>query len=168
MEGVIGLRLDPEALAHTPELRDDLLALNNRSAVETSWLEPERFGHMVASAFTALHVPDARALRITFDQSADYDSPNFLWFRDRFARFVYIDRIVVDEAARGLGMARKLYVQLFGLARAVGHDMIACEVNSQPPNPGSDAFHAAMGFVEAGSASPAPGKTVRYLTKALG
>ncbi|MBA4767787.1 MAG: GNAT family N-acetyltransferase [Porphyrobacter sp.] len=123
---------------------------------------------MLASAFAALHVPDARALLITFDQSADYDSPNFLWFRDRFARFVYIDRIVVDEAARGLGMARKLYVQLFGLARAVGHDMIACEVNSQPPNPGSDAFHAAMGFVEAGSASPAPGKTVRYLTKALG
>lgn len=168
MEGVIGLRLDPEALADTPGLRDDLLSLNNRSAVETSWLEPERFGHMLASAFAALHVPDARALLITFDESADYDSPNFLWFRDRFARFVYIDRIVVDEAARGLGMARKLYGQLFDLARAAGHDMAACEVNSQPPNPGSDAFHAAIGFVEAGSASPAPGKTVRYLTKALG
>ena len=163
-----GLRLDRAALDSDPALRDGLLALNNRSAVETSWLEPQRFGHMVAGSFAALHIPDARALLLTFDQSADYDSPNFLWFRDRFARFVYIDRIVVDAEARGAGLARKLYGQLFDLARAAGHDMIACEVNSQPPNPGSDAFHAAMGFVEAGSASPAPGKTVRYLTKALG
>lgn len=165
---MIGLPLDPEALESDPDLLAGLLALNNRSAVETSWLEPDRFGHMVAGAFAALHVPGARALLVTFDQSADYASPNFLWFRDRFARFVYIDRIVVDESARGLGLARKLYEQLFDLARAAGHDLIACEVNSQPPNPGSDAFHAAMGFVEAGSASPAPGKTVRYLTKALG
>lgn len=165
---MIGFTLDRAALDSDPGLRGRLLALNNRSAVETSWLEPERFGHMVAHAFAALHVPDARALLITFDQSADYDSPNFLWFRARFARFVYIDRIVVDAEARGLGLARKLYEQLFDLARAVGHDLVACEVNSQPPNPGSDAFHAAMGFVEAGSASPAPGKTVRYLTKALG
>ena len=165
---MIGLRLDPEALARTPGLRGRLLALNNRSAVETSYLEPARFAQMVAGAFAALHVPDAKALLVTFDQSADYDSPNFLWFRHRFARFVYIDRIVVDETARGRGLARKLYAQLFDLARAGGHDLVACEVNSQPPNPGSDAFHAAMGFSEAGSASLAPGKTVRYLTKALG
>jgi hypothetical protein len=165
---VTGLRLDPAALASDPVLRDGLLALNNRSAVETSFLEPLRFEQMVAGAFAALHVPDAKALLVTFDQSANYDSPNFLWFQSRFARFVYIDRIVVDEGARGLGLARQLYAQLFDLARAAGHDLVACEVNSQPPNPGSDAFHAAMGFVEAGSASPAPGKTVRYLTKTLG
>jgi len=165
---VTGLRLDRAALDSDPALREGLLALNNRSAVETSFLDPARFEHMVAGAFAALHVPDARALLLTFDQSADYDSPNFLWFRERFARFVYVDRIVVDASARGAGLARKLYEQLFDLARAAGHDLIACEVNSQPPNPGSDAFHAAMGFVEAGSASPAPGKTVRYLTRALG
>jgi len=67
----------------------------------------------------------------------------------------------IDEGARGLGLARKLYEELFDLVRSAGHVVIACEVNSQPPNPGSDAFHAAMGFVEAGTASPAPGKTVR-------
>lgn len=168
MGSATGLRLDRAELASDPALRGRLLALNNRSAIETSFLEADRVEHMVAGAFAALHVPDARALLITFDQSADYDSPNFLWFRERFARFVYIDRIVVDEAARGAGLAGKLYGQLFDLARAAGHDLIACEVNSQPPNPGSDAFHAAMGFIEAGVASLAPGKTVRYLTRALG
>lgn len=165
---MIGLRLDREALDNHPDLREGLLALNNRSAVETSWLEPARFDHMVACAFAALHVPDSKALLITFDQRADYDSPNFLWFRERFGRFVYIDRIVVDLQARGLGLARKIYEQLFDLARVAGHDRVACEVNSQPPNPGSDAFHAAMGFVEAGSADLTQEKSVRYLVRPLG
>jgi hypothetical protein len=165
---MIGLALDPEALDRDPGLRDGLLALNNRNAVETSWLEPDRFAHMVTSAFAALHVPEARALLLTFDRDADYDSPNFLWFRDRFARFVYVDRIVVAQEARGLGLARQLYGQLFDLALAAGHDLVTCEVNSAPPNPGSDAFHAAMGFVEAGGADLASGKSVRYLTRPLG
>ena len=164
---MIGLTLDPQAFASTPGLRDDLLALNNRSAVETSWLEPARFEHMVASAFAALHVPEAKALLLTFDQSADYDSPNFLWFRERLERFAYIDRIVVGEQARGLGLARQLYEQLFDLALEAGHSLVTCEVNSTPPNPGSDAFHAAMGFVEAGSVALTPGKSVRYLTRRL-
>ena len=36
-----------------------------------------------------------------------------------------------------------------------------------PPNPGSDAFHAALGFVEAGQAEHPDGKVVRYLCKPL-
>lgn len=163
-----GLTLAPEGLHRTPGLLDGLLALNNRSAAETSFLDPARFEHMVAEAFAALHVPDAQALLITFDEQADYDSPNFCWFTDRHERFVYIDRIIVDERARGQGLARGLYGQLFDLARAAGHSVVACEVNTVPPNPGSDAFHASLGFVEAGRAALNPGKTVRYLTRALG
>lgn len=164
---MIGQKLDPTDFDRVSGLCEGLLALNNRSATQTSWLEPAPFARMVANAFAALHVPEAWALLITFDQSAAYDSPNFLWFRDRLERFVYVDRIVVDEKARGLGLARQLYVQLFDLAREAGHRVVACEVNSVPPNPGSDAFHAAMGFVEAGHATLTPGKSVRYLAKAL-
>lgn len=163
-----GLTLAPEGLHRTTGLLDGLLALNNRSAAETSFLDPARLEHMVAEAFAALHVPDAQALLIAFDERADYDSPNFRWFKDRLERFVYIDRIVVDERARGRGLARGLYGQLFDLARAAGHTVVACEVNAMPPNPGSDAFHASLGFVEAGNAALNPGKAVRYLTRALG
>jgi predicted GNAT superfamily acetyltransferase len=39
-------------------------------------------------------------------------------------------------------------------------------VNSQPPNPISDAFHAAQGFTEVGTAVIEGGaKTVRYLLR---
>jgi len=145
-----------------------LLALNNEHARELSYLEPERLQHLVAQALLARRIGHLDAFLLAFDQAADYDSPNFLWFRSRYSRFVYIDRIVVASHARGRGHARKLYGDLFEHAAAVGHDRVVCEVNSQPPNPGSDAFHATMGFVEVGSANVYGGsRTVRYLSKAL-
>jgi predicted GNAT superfamily acetyltransferase len=45
--------------------------------------------------------------------------------------------------------------------------MICCEVNLDPPNPASDAFHASLGFHEIGSAAMSNGKVVRYLTKVI-
>jgi uncharacterized protein len=41
-------------------------------------------------------------------------------------------------------------------------------VNSDPPNPASDAFHAALGFEVVGEAAIHDGaKTVRYLARRL-
>src|SRR4051812_24182944 len=135
-----------------------LLALNNDHAVELSWLEPERLAHLVGEAFVARRVGVADALPLTFDQAADYDSPNFLWFRERYRAFVYVDRVVVADSARGRGLARRLYDDLFAAARAAGHERIVCEVNSDPPNPASDAFHAALGFAPVGTAEIHGGK----------
>jgi predicted GNAT superfamily acetyltransferase len=145
-----------------------LLALNNAHAVELSWLEPDRLWHLVAEAFVAKRIGDADALLLAFDQDADYDSPNFLWFRSRYRRFVYVDRIVVASHARGRGHARRLYVDLFEQALQTGHDRVVCEVNSNPPNPASDAFHADLGFTEVGRGSLDGGrKTVSYLARQL-
>jgi uncharacterized protein len=145
-----------------------LLALNNAHAAELSRLEPEGLVRMVAQAFLARRVGKADALLLAFDQDADYDSPNFLWFRSFTPRFVYVDRIVVAAHAQGRGLARRLYLALFEAALAAGHDLVVCEVNSDPPNPGSDAFHARLGFVEVGAGAIHGGaKTVRYLARRL-
>lgn len=145
-----------------------LLALNNAHAVELSWLEPARLANLVAEAFLARRVGVADALLLTFDQDADYDSPNFLWFRARYPSFVYVDRVVVADSARGRGLAKALYDDLFAAAKAAGHERIVCEVNSDPPNPASDAFHAALGFVPVGTAEIHGGKkTVTYLERRL-
>ena len=144
-----------------------LLALNNAHAEELFWLEPGRLQHLVAQAFLVQRIGNIDAL-LAFDQDADYDSPNFLWFRARYPRFVYVDRIVVAESARGRGCARRLYQNLFEHAENAGYDRVVCEVNSRPPNPASDAFHAALGFIEVGTASIHEGsKTVRYLSRPL-
>ena len=144
-------------------LADALLALNNAHAVELSLLDAASLERMVGEAFAARRVGQADALLITFDQDAAYDSPNFLWFQDRFERFVYVDRVVTAAAARGRGLAGSLYRDLIDQARAAGHQLIVCEVNSDPPNPGSDAFHAKFGFEPVGEAALPNGKTVRYL-----
>ena len=145
-----------------------LLALNNAHAVELSWLAQGRLVHLVAEAFLARRIGIADGLLLAFDQDADYDSPNFLWFRARYRRFVYVDRIVVAPAARGHGLGRHLYRDLFAHAARAGHERVTCEVNAVPPNPASDAFHAAFGFAEVG-AGPIHGgsKTVRYLARPL-
>jgi predicted GNAT superfamily acetyltransferase len=155
-------------LAGATGLGEKLLALNNSHARALSWLEAERLCHLVAQAFFAGRVGEADGLLIAFDQDADYDSPNFLWFRSRLARFVYVDRIAVAPEARGRGIARGLYHQLFNHAAQRGHDRIVCEINSSPPNPASDAFHAALGFTQMGSGTIFGGqKTVRYLERRL-
>jgi predicted GNAT superfamily acetyltransferase len=145
-----------------------LLALNNAHAQELSWLEPDRLQHLVREAFYARRIGDLDAFLIAFDQDARYDSPNFLWFRERYPRFVYIDRIVTAAQARGRGLAQRLYFELFEQAARAGHERVVCEINLSPPNPGSDAFHAALGFTEVGSAAIHGGaKTVRYLARTL-
>ena len=89
-----------------------VLALNNAHAKELSWLEAERLQYLVGHAFLARRVGMLDAFLLAFDQGAPYDSPNFLWFRARYPRFVYIDRVAVATSARGRGLARTLYRDL--------------------------------------------------------
>ena len=143
-----------------------VLALNNEHAAELSWLEPERLSYLLGQSFYARRIGSLEAFIMTFDQDAGYDSPNFLWFHARYPRFVYVDRVVVDAVARGYGHARRLYEDLFDRAARAGHDIVTCEVNAEPPNPASDAFHAKLGFREVGGAAIHGGaKTVRYFAR---
>lgn len=152
----------------TPDRMGRLLALNNAHAAELSLLDADRLGALLGQAFWTARVGDVNAFMLTLDQGAQYDSPNHRWFRDRFPHFVYVDRVVVAPAARGRGLARALYAGVTQAAAAAGHTMVAAEVNQDPPNPASDALHAALGFREAGSAIIHGGaKTVRYLVRDL-
>jgi predicted GNAT superfamily acetyltransferase len=165
---MISAQGDMDELLRPLEPSPALLALNNAHAVELSWLEPERFAHMVAMAFLARQVGEDDGFLLTFDQDAAYDSPNFLWLKARYERFVYVDRVVVAGHARGRGLAGQFYKALFEAAAKAGHTRIVCEVNSDPPNLASDAFHEKLGFEPIGEASLDGGKkTVRYLMRTV-
>jgi predicted GNAT superfamily acetyltransferase len=162
------LTIAPSDVETTATIGPSLLALNNAHARDLSWLEPDRFFGLVGQAFLARRIGRADAFLLGFDQDADYDSPNFLWFRARYERFVYVDRIVVAPWARGRGHARRLYADLFRHAALAGHERIVCEINADPPNVASDELHARQGFVVVGSAKlPDSGKTVRYFSRRL-
>lgn len=146
-----------------------ILALNAAHERETSPLDHAALTTLLTTArHVGLRDRGAAAFLIALDQDAEYASVNFQWFQARYPRFLYVDRIIVAASARGRGLARSLYEDLFEAARAIGHDAIGCEVNMAPPNPASDAFHAKLGFQEVGSAEIAGGaKTVRYLLKSV-
>ena len=151
----------------TPDLIPALHRLNQDHAVELSSLTQDKLEQLISLAAYAQCCDDG-AFLLAFDQDADYDSPNFLWFRERYPRFFYVDRIVVSPLRRGEGLARFLYDDLFKRARKAGQTHIVAEVNTDPPNPGSDAFHAAMDFETVGEARLEDrGKSVRYISCTL-
>jgi hypothetical protein len=146
-----------------------ILALNRAHVAETSALEALQLRSLLAQAFhVGLRDGGREAFLIAFDQDAVYSSPNFQWFKSRHERFVYIDRVIVAPSQRARGLARSLYEELIAAAARTGHVLIGCEVNVEPPNPASDAFHAALGFSEVGRAIlPGGTKRVRYLAREI-
>ena len=81
---------------------------------------------------------------------AAYASENYRFFDARSSDFLYVDRIVIDDPQRGAGIGRALYEAVFELARKEALREVTCEVNLDPPNPGSLAFHARLGFERIG------------------
>ncbi len=85
---------------------------------------------------------------------ATYASPNYRFFQSRLdagdaaGPFRYVDRIAVDPSTQGRGVGRALYDAAFQRAASAGAVEVTCEVNLEPPNPDSQAFHDRMGFTE--------------------
>lgn len=156
----------PAVLPLGADLIPAALTLNNAHAVELSLLDAARLAQLTEAAWLVGAVGRLDAFILAFDQSSPYDGTNFGWFRARYPRFAYVDRVVVAQHARGRGLARLLYEAVFAKARAEGLPLVTCEVNLAPPNPASDAFHATMGFVPVGSAGLGA-KTVRYFARTL-
>lgn len=77
---------------------------------------------------------------------SSYPSLNYAWFEQTFDSHLYIDRIAVAPNGRGQGVGRALYRDAMEIARAAGEARLTAEINEQPPNPESMAFHRAMGF----------------------
>ena len=146
-----------------------VLLLNNASAKETSVLDEAGLKALLNMAFYARGVDHgATAFLIALEHNAPYVNQNFRWFQSSRASFVYIDRIIVSSSARGQGIAKLLYEDLMAAAKRGGHDRLVCEVNIEPPNPISEAFHRAMGFHAIGQATIHNGaKTVCYFEKML-
>ena len=80
----------------------------------------------------------------------EYDIACYKWFCERYSKFLYVDRIVIDERFRNRGLAWRLYRSVFDRARELGIDTVAAAVTSMPYNGESMVFHKGMGFNEVG------------------
>lgn len=131
-----------------------VLALNQESVHFLSPLTPERLDalHGQAAYHRVVEVDGAVvAFLLAFREGAEYDSPNFVWFVERYPRFLYIDRIVIAPSQRGAGLGVLLYEDIAAFAAQAGVPWLTCEFDIEPPNPVSMRFHQRMGFREVGT-----------------
>ena len=130
-----------------------LLALNNASVPDVGELSLHKARwlaeHCILPGLATLDDQVAGMVVVLSDNSG-YDSDFYRWFTDRYANFLYIDRIVVTPWARGRGVAKGLYQAIEQTAREHGMAIVA-DVYSEPPNTPSLNLHRLMGFEEIGS-----------------
>ncbi|MEP1140185.1 MAG: GNAT family N-acetyltransferase [Balneola sp.] len=102
----------------------------------------------IASKFLVLEYGNEIAgFIITIREGKKYDSLNYQFFVNHYEKFEYVDRVVIKKEFQGKGFGKRLYEYLFETTET---DIITCEVNILPENPGSMAFHKKMGFQDKG------------------
>ena len=143
-------------------------ALNQANGEALSFMDLSAFQAMLDRARYARILTPEAAFLLAYDQAPTADSPNFNWFATHRPGALYIDRVAVAPHARRQGAARTLYEDLFREAASLGFKEIGCEINTDPPNPGSVKFHAALGFEQVGEARlEGRGKTVGYWVRGV-
>jgi uncharacterized protein len=154
---------------HEHEL-DSVLALNNAAGETILPLDAAKvreFFDQAAYFRVAETEGHLAGFLIGLREEAAYGSANFLWFRERYPEFLYIDRIVVARPYRGLGLGRIFYADVTSFAE-VRVPLLACEVFLEPRDDVSVLFHGTSGFHEVGQQMmPAVHRRVALLAKDL-
>lgn len=129
-----------------------VLKLNNQSTPAVNELNADRLQRMadMAAYFRVARYEGRRSgFLLALAPSAPYESPNFLWFKNLYPHFLYIDRVVIAPDTRRLGIGRVLYADVISYTERTA-PLLTCEVNIKPANPGSVLFHSGQGFAEVG------------------
>ncbi len=95
---------------------------------------------------------DIAGFSIVFGPNANYDSINYQWFMEHHPTSMYLDRVAFDDRFHGRGLGTEMYAEVDRLIRRDHPDStgLSLEVNIDPPNEPSLAFHRKLGFVEVG------------------
>ena len=131
---------------------DSVLALNNAAGPAILPLDGARLRrlHHEAEYFRIAERDGALAgFLIGFGSEARHDSDNFRWFRERYPRFFYIDRIAVASRRRGGGVGRAFYADVQSYAE-LRYPQLACEVFLEQGSDPALLFHGSFGFREIG------------------
>ena len=104
------------------------------------------------SAYNLLMLSDEEIIGfiICMREGSTYGSENYKFFTQRLKKFLYVDRVVVDERHRRSGLGKAIYQDIFAYVNDKNLP-IALEVNTEPVNQPSLKFHEKMGFEKVGS-----------------
>ena len=103
------------------------------------------------SAYNLLVLKDDEVIGfiICMREGSAYGSENYKFFTKKLKKFLYVDRVAIDERHRREGLGQYIYEDIFKLAKKENLP-IALEVNTQPINQPSLDFHQRMGFDQVG------------------
>ena len=87
---------------------------------------------------------------ICMRERSAYGSENYKFFTKRLKKFLYVDRVAIDERHRRAGLGQAIYEDIFSQASNESLP-VALEVNTQPVNQPSLNFHEKMGFDQIGA-----------------
>jgi predicted GNAT superfamily acetyltransferase len=101
---------------------------------------------------------------LTFASVSAYADTEISELRRRVPEpFLYICQVVVAPAHRRRGIAGAFYAAAAGAARRAGAFVLCSDVNLDPPNPDSLAFHRRLGFKEIGRGTASNGFAIAFL-----
>ncbi|MFV2040351.1 MAG: GNAT family N-acetyltransferase [Acidimicrobiales bacterium] len=141
------------------------VALNNAAVPAVNPHDEGSFAELLEMSDRSWVVDHDRGvggLLVTFAPDASYRSANYVRLSACYDNFSYVDRIVVAPALWRRGLAARLYNTLADHARKQARTRLLCEVNVEPPNPRSVAFHEATGWQAIEDFQHGPGRVVRY------
>jgi len=135
-----------------------VLAINNANTPGVSELTMIELATDLKNSLHAFVIENEHgevcAFCITFDPNTPDAGSNHQWFAERYKSFVYIDRIAIDSNYQNRGLGALLYQSVEqDMLKSSEHSLLCCEVNLEPPNPGSLRFHHRIGFAEVGQQS---------------
>jgi predicted GNAT superfamily acetyltransferase len=133
---------------------ETICALNLAEVQHTSAMDVRRLAQL--NAISCYHKVAClggivSAFLLAMCNGCPYENDNFEWFSKKYARFIYVDRIVVSVTGRGMGLGSLLYEDLFRHGRSNAIPLVTCEYNLVPPNEPSRLFHDKFGFKERGT-----------------
>ena len=149
-----------------------VLEINNANTPGVSELTMSELETDIENCLHALAIDNEHgevcAFCITFAPDAPDAGANHQWFADRFESFVYLDRIAIDSKNKNRGLGALLYQTVEQrMLNSAKHSLLCCEVNLEPPNPGSLRFHQRIGFTEVGQRGDGNAYRVVLLARTL-
>ena len=105
---------------------------------------------------------------LAFSRESNYGDTEIDELRRLIAEpFYYICQVALVREQRGRGIGRAFYAALEDEARRRGIGILCCDVNLDPPNPESLAFHERLGFRQLATGAASNGFAIAYLVKDL-
>lgn len=153
-----------------PEDLRALHAINEANVPEVGEVDDDRLRLLVELSAIALLVQVGRDIAgfcLVLPLGTGYQSVNYRWFGDRYDDVMYLDRVAFDARFQRRGLGTLLYDEVERRLAADGCPALALEVNAEPPNPPSLAFHDRRGYVEVGRQDTPYGIVVSMRRKEL-